>query len=92
MARILKILQQPNNKIMKNSTIINRAKLFLFSFLAIFSSALTFAQDSAVVKTTNVTTTSTEEWQTNPTYWIIGGVVLIVIVAIVAMSGRKRND
>lgn len=77
---------------MKNSTITNRAKLFLFSFLAVFSSALSFAQDSAVVKTTNVTTTSTEEWQTNPTYWIIGGVVLIVIVAIVAMSGRKRND
>ena len=76
---------------MKNSTIINRARLFLFSFLALFSSALTFAQDSTVVKTTNVTT-STEEWQTNPTYWIIGGVVLIVIVAIVAMSGRKRND
>lgn len=77
---------------MKNSTITNRATLFLFSFLAVFSSALSFAQDSAVVKTTNVTTTSTEEWQTNPTYWIIGGVVLIVIVAIVAMSGRKRND
>lgn len=76
---------------MKNPTITNRAKLFLFSFLALFSSALTFAQDSTVVKTTNVTT-STEEWQTNPTYWIIGGVVLIVIVAIVAMSGRKRND
>ena len=77
---------------MKNSTIINRARLFMFSFLSVFSSALTFAQDSAVVKTTNVTTTSTEEWQTNPTYWIIGGVVLIVIVAIVAMSGRKKND
>ncbi|WP_333850943.1 hypothetical protein [Epilithonimonas sp.] len=77
---------------MKNPTFSNRAKLFLFSFFAILSSALTFAQDSAVVKTTNVTTTSTEEWQTNPTYWIIGGVVLIVIVAIVAMSGRKRND
>lgn len=77
---------------MKNSTFINRAKLFFFSFLAIFSSAFTYAQDSTVVKTTNVTTTSTEEWHMNPTYWIIGGVVLIVIVAIVAMSGRKRND
>lgn len=87
----MKILQQSNNKIMKNPTITNRAKLLLFNFLAIFSSVLSFAQDSAVVKTTNVTT-STEEWQTNPTYWIIGGVVLIVIVAIVAMSGRKKND
>ena len=77
---------------MKNLTFIDRAKLFIFSFLAIFSSALTFAQDSAVVKTTNVTSTSTEEWQTNPTYWIIGGVVVIIIVAIVALSGRKKND
>ena len=76
---------------MKNLTITNRAKLFIFSFLAIISSAFTYAQDSTVTKTTNVTT-STEEWQTNPTYWIIGGVVLIVIVAIVAMSGRKKND
>lgn len=76
---------------MKNSTIATKAKLFMLSFLAIFASALTYAQDSTVTKTTNVTT-STEEWQTNPTYWIIGGVVLIVIVAIVAMSGRKRND
>ena len=76
---------------MKNLTITNRAKLFIFSFLAIISSAFTYAQDSTVTKTTNVTT-STEEWQTNPTYLIIGGVVLIVIVAIVAMSGRKKND
>lgn len=76
---------------MKNSTIANRAKLFLFSFLAIFSSALTYAQDSTVVKTTNVTT-STEEWQTNPTYWIIGGVVLIIIIAIIASRGRSRRQ
>ncbi|MNK22703.1 hypothetical protein D3C87_409840 [compost metagenome] len=76
---------------MKNSTITNRAKLFLFSFLAVFSSALSYAQDSTVVKTTNVTT-STEEWQTNPTYWIIGGVVLIIIVAIIASRGRTRRE
>ncbi len=89
---MLKILHQPNNKIMKNLTFINRAKCFLFSVLAIFSSVLTFAQDSTIVKTTNTTTTSTEEWQSNPIYWIIGGVVLIIIVAIIAMSGRKKND
>jgi hypothetical protein len=76
---------------MKNLTITNHAKSFIFSFLAVFASALSFAQDSTVTKTTNVTTSS-EEWQTNPTYWIIGGVVLIVIVAIVAMSGRQKND
>lgn len=88
---MLKNHHQPNNKIMKNSTLINRAKLFIFSFLAILSSALTYAQDSAVVKTTNVTTTSTEEWQTNPMYWVIGGVILIIIVAIIASSRGRRN-
>ncbi|WP_028121965.1 hypothetical protein [Epilithonimonas tenax] len=76
---------------MKNPTITTHVNSILFGFLAVFSSALIYAQDSTVTKTTNVTT-STEEWQTNPTYWIIGGVVLIVIVAIVAMSGRKKND
>jgi len=77
---------------MKNSTIANRAKLFIFSFLAVSSSALAYAQDSTVTKTTNVTT-STEEWQTNPTYWIIGGVVLIIIIAIIASSrGRSRRE
>jgi len=76
---------------MKNSTIIDRAKSFLFSFLAIFSSALIYAQDSTVTKTTNVTTSS-EEWQTNPTYWIIGGVVLIIIIAIIASRGRTRRE
>lgn len=76
---------------MKNPTITTHVSSILFGFLAVFSSALIYAQDSTVTKTTNVTT-STEEWQTNPTYWIIGGVVLIVIVAIVAMSGRKKND
>ncbi len=81
---MLKNLHQPNNKIMKNLTFVSRAKCFLFSVLAIFSSVLTFAQDSTIVKT--------EEWQSNPIYWIIGGVVLIIIVAIIAMSGRKKND
>jgi len=76
---------------MKISTIMNRAKLFIFSFLAVFSSALTYAQDSTVTKTTNVTT-STEEWQTNPTYWIIGGVILVIIIAIIASRGRTRRE
>ncbi len=77
---------------MKNSILINRAKIFVFSFLTIFSSALAYAQDSTLVKTTNVTTTSTEEWQTNPLYWIIGGVFVIAIIAILASRSRRRDD
>lgn len=77
---------------MKNSILINRAKIFVFSFLAVFSSALAYAQDSTLVKTTNVTTTSTEEWQTNPLYWIIGGVFVIAIIAILASRSKRRDD
>jgi len=77
---------------MKNSILINRAKIFVFSFLTVFSSALAYAQDSTLVKTTNVTTTSTEEWQTNPLYWIIGGVFVIAIIAILASRSRRRDD
>ena len=77
---------------MKNIKIYTRAKLFLFSILSMFTYTLSFAQDSLVTKTTNVTT-RTEEWQTNPLYWIIGGVFLIIIIAIIASSrGRKKDD
>ncbi|SHK27243.1 hypothetical protein [Epilithonimonas mollis] len=76
---------------MKSTKIYNRAKLFLLSLLTMFSYTFSYAQDSLVTKTTNVTT-RTEEWQTNPTYWIIGGVVLIIIIAIIASRGRRRDD
>ncbi len=75
---------------MKNQKFYNRAKLFLFTILPMFIHTLTYAQDS-VVKTTNVTT-RTEEWQTNPTYWIFGGAVLIIIIAIIAFRGKKNDD
>ena len=67
------------------------AKFFLFSILSMFTYTLSFAQDSLVTKTTNVTT-RTEEWQTNPLYWVIGGVILIIIIAIIASRGRRKDD
>jgi len=66
-------------------------KFFLFSILSMFTYTLSFAQDSLVTKTTNVTT-RTEEWQTNPLYWVIGGVILIIIIAIIASRGRRKDD
>ncbi|MBN9336785.1 MAG: hypothetical protein J0I88_02905 [Chryseobacterium sp.] len=76
---------------MKNTKFYNRAKFFLFSILSMFTYTLSFAQDSLVTKTTNVTT-RTEEWQTNPLYWVIGGVILIIIIAIIASRGRRKDD
>ena len=57
----------------------------LFAFLVNF---LAFAQEKAVEVTTS-TTTTTEEWYTNPLYWVIGAVALIAIIAIVSRSGNK---
>lgn len=76
---------------MKNTKIYNRTQLFLFGVLSMLTSTLSFAQDTVVSKTTNVTT-RTEEWQTNPLYWIIGGVILIIIIAIIASSRGRRRD
>ena len=45
-------------------------------------------QEKAVEVTTS-TTTTTEEWHTNPLYWVIGAVALIAIIAIVSRSGNK---
>ncbi len=57
----------------------------LFAFLVSF---LAFAQEKAVEVTTS-TTTTTEEWYTNPLYWVIGAVALIAIIAIISRSGNK---
>ena len=57
----------------------------LFAFLVSF---LAFAQEKAVEVTTS-TTTTTEEWYTNPLYLVIGAVALIAIIAIVSRSGNK---
>ena len=57
----------------------------LFAFLVSF---LAFAQEKAVEVTTS-TTTTTEEWYTNPLYWVIGAGALIAIIAIVSRSGNK---
>ena len=53
----------------------------------IVTELLAIAQEKAVEVTTS--TTTTEEWYTNPLYWVIGAVALIAIIAIVSRSGNK---
>ena len=61
-------------------------------FFAVFFSILSFAQDADTNLKVDVTTTkTTEEWYTNPLYLIIGAVVLIILIAIIARGGGKRN-
>ena len=58
------------------------------SLFALLVSFLAFAQEKAVEVITS-TTTTTEEWYTNPLYWVIGAIALIAIIAIVSRSGNK---
>ena len=65
--------------------------------LTFFFSVMAFAQDATkspdlnVDVTTTKTTSTTEEWFTNPIYWVIGALVLIIIIALAARGGGKRD-
>ena len=64
--------------------------------LTFFFSALAFAQEATKtpdlnVDVTTTKTTTTEEWFTNPLYWIIGGLFVIILIAIIARGGGKRD-
>lgn len=70
-------------------------KLGLF-LLTIFFTVFAFAQDASKpadlnVDVTTTKTTTTEEWFTNPMYWVIGALLLIILIAVIARgSGRKE--
>lgn len=65
--------------------------------LTFFFSVMAFAQDATkspdlnVDVTTTKTTSTTEEWFTNPLYWVIGALILIIIIALAARGGGKRD-
>lgn len=72
----------------------NSFEKFGIFMLTVFFSALTFAQDATEtpdlnVDVTTTKTTTTEEWFTNPLYWVIGGLFVIVLIAIIARGGKK---
>ena len=61
-----------------------------------FSSVIALAQDATkpvdvdVTTTETTRTTTTEEWVSNPLYWVIGALVLILIIALVARGNRNN--
>ncbi|MDO5510198.1 MAG: hypothetical protein Q4F57_05840 [Weeksellaceae bacterium] len=64
----------------------------LMSVLAFFAGAVLWAQENNPGIDLNVDVTetrTTEEWFTNPLYWIIGALVLVVLIALVARGGRR---
>jgi hypothetical protein len=70
-----------------------RIEKFGILMLSFFFSALTFAQEKAPdlnVDVTTTKTTTTEEWFTNPLYWVIGALLVIILIAVIA-RGNKRD-
>ena len=63
--------------------------------LTFFFSALAFAQEKTTptvdVTTTTTKTTTIEEWYSNPVDWVIGGLIFIIIIAIIARGNGKRD-
>ncbi len=79
---------------MKTSSILIKRKFEKLSLLTVlfFASLFAFAQETTepldVDITTTKTTTTTTEWMSNPLYWIIGALVLIILIAVIA-RGKK---
>lgn len=68
-------------------------KLGIF-MLTFFFSALAIAQETTKtpdldVNVTTTKTTTTEQWFTNPLYWVIGGLFVIILIAIIARGGKR---
>lgn len=76
------------------TSITKNLQKFAFTMLTLFFSIITFAQDTApdTKVSSSTTTTTTEEWYMDPTYLIVGGIVLIAIIALLVRGGRSRRD
>ncbi|AZA52588.1 MAG: hypothetical protein WCJ72_12280 [Chryseobacterium sp.] len=72
----------------------NKLNGFLSLILTFAFSCFAFAQENSAktaVSTNETKTTTTTEWYAEPTYLIIGAVVLIIIVALLVRGGRKGD-
>ena len=82
---------------MNTQLLTSKLEKFGILILTFFFSVMAFAQDATkspdlnVDVTTTKTTSTTEEWFTNPLYWVIGALVLIIIIALAARGGGKRD-
>ncbi|EJL73717.1 hypothetical protein [Chryseobacterium populi] len=56
----------------------------------LFTGPVILAQESGEVVNSTKTITTTE-WYADPIYLIIGAVVLIIIVALLSMRGRRKD-
>ncbi len=64
-----------------------------FTILTLLFSAYGFAQDRIDIQIDeNGIDIDKHEWYENPMYWIIGGIILLLIILLISRSSRaKRN-
>ena len=79
---------------MNTQLLTSKLEKFGILILTFFFSVMAFAQDATKtpdldVDVTTTKTTTTEQWFTNPIYWVFGAVVLIIIIALIARGGKK---
>lgn len=95
MAQMLNNLQITlKNFIMNAIALPRQLDKFAVFMLTIFFSVIAFAQEKTDasdlnVEVTTTKTTTTEQWFTNPLYWIVGALLLIILVAIIARGGKR---
>ncbi len=76
---------------MKTNVVKHQLERFGILALTFLFSVMAFAQDAAPgldVDVTTTKTTTTEEWFTNPLYWVVGALLLIILIAVVARGNR----
>ena len=81
---------------MNTQLLISKLEKFGILILTFFFSVMAFAQDATKspdlnVDVTTTKTTTTEQWFTNPIYWVIGALLLIIIIAVVARGNRTTD-
>lgn len=79
---------------MNTQVFLGKLEKFGIYVLTLFLSVMAFAQNGTTtpdldVDVTTTRTTTTEEWFTNPVYWVIGALLLIILIAVVARGNRR---
>ncbi|MDG4950391.1 hypothetical protein NLM59_05615 [Weeksellaceae bacterium KMM 9724] len=74
---------------MKNQVLTKVNYLFI-GLMLFLASPLAFAQEKDInINVNNGEESIPEDWMSNPLYWVIGGLVLLLIIAIIARGSRK---
>jgi hypothetical protein len=66
-------------------------KKIYYLVMAVFISAVTFAQDGAADVKVDVTETGGDDWYMSPWVWVIGAALFILLLVALAGGSRSRR-